>query len=63
MLREERRLKMLVGMFGSKREEVTGGWRTLHDEELRSLYLSSCIIRMTKLGKMRWERHVVRMGR
>jgi hypothetical protein len=51
-LREERRLRVLR-IFGSKREEVTGGWRKLHNEELRNLYSSPCIIRMIKSRRMR----------
>jgi hypothetical protein len=37
---------MLMRMFGSKREEVTGGWRKLHNEELHNLYFSPDIIRV-----------------
>jgi hypothetical protein len=67
-LREEHRLKVfenrvLRKIFGLKRDEVTGGWRKLHNEELRNLYSSPSIIRMTKLGRMRWAEHVARMGR
>jgi hypothetical protein len=48
-LREEHRLKVfenkvLRRIFGPKRDEVTGGWRKLHNEELRDLYSSSSII-------------------
>jgi hypothetical protein len=46
---------------GSKRDEVTGGWRKLHDEELHNLYSSLSIIRMIKLRRMRWTDHVARM--
>jgi hypothetical protein len=49
-------------MFGPKRDEVIGGWRKLHNEELRYLYSSPCIIRMIKSRRMRWTRHVARMG-
>jgi hypothetical protein len=45
-----------------KREEVTGGWRKLHNEELHTLYSSSNIIRMINSRRMRWAGHVVRMG-
>jgi hypothetical protein len=48
---------MLRRMFGSKRYEVTGGWRKLHNEELHNLY-----IRMTKSRRMRWAGHVAGMG-
>jgi hypothetical protein len=66
-LREERRLKVLENsvlrrIFGLKGEEVMGGWRKLHNEELRDLYSSPSIIRMIKLRRMRWAGHVARMG-
>jgi hypothetical protein len=47
---------------GPKRDEVTGGWRKLHSEELHNLYSSPKIITMTKSRRMRWEGHVARMG-
>jgi hypothetical protein len=47
-------------IFGSKRDEVTGGWRKLHNEELHNLYPSSSIIRMIKSRRMRWAGHVAR---
>jgi hypothetical protein len=46
-----------------KRDEVTGGWRKLHNEELLKLYSSPSIIRMIKSRRMRWAEHVDRMGR
>ena len=49
-------------IFGPKRDEVTGKWRKLHNEELNDLYSSPNIIRMFKLRRMRWEGHVARMG-
>jgi hypothetical protein len=49
-------------MFGPKRDEVTGGWRNLHNEQLHNLYSSSNITRMIK-SRMRWARHVSRMGK
>jgi hypothetical protein len=49
-------------IFGPKRDEVTGGWRKLHNEELHSLYSSPCIIRLIKSMRMRWAGHVARMG-
>jgi hypothetical protein len=55
--------RVLRRIFGSRRDEVTGGWRKLHNEELRDLYSSPSIIRMIKSRKMRWAEHVVRMGR
>jgi hypothetical protein len=41
-------------IFGPKRDEVTGGWRKLHNEELRDLYSSPRIIRIIKSRRMRW---------
>jgi hypothetical protein len=40
-------------IFVPQRDEVTGGWRKLHNEELRNLYLSTSVIRMMKSGRMR----------
>jgi hypothetical protein len=45
-----------------KKDEVTGGWRKLRNEELRNLYSSPSIIRMTKSRRMTWIGHVARMG-
>jgi hypothetical protein len=41
---------------------VTGGWRKLHNEELRGLYSSPSIVRISKPRRMRWAGHVARMG-
>jgi hypothetical protein len=62
-LREEPRLrvfkdKVLRSIFGPKRNEMTGGWRKLHNNEFHDLYSSSSIIRMIKLRRMRWVGHV-----
>jgi hypothetical protein len=54
--------RVLRRMFGSKRDEVTGGWRKLLDEELHNLYCSVNIIRMIKSRRMRWAGYVARMG-
>jgi hypothetical protein len=66
-LREERRLRVfenrvLRRIFGSKRHEVTGEWRKLHNEELNDLYSSPSIVRAINSRIMRWARHVARMG-
>jgi hypothetical protein len=45
---------VLRGIFGSKRDEVTGEWRKLHNQELRDLYSSPSIIRIIKSRRMRW---------
>jgi hypothetical protein len=66
-LREGHRLrvfenKVLRRIFGPKRDEVTGRWRKLHNEELRDLYSSRGIIRIIKSRRMRWAWHVARIG-
>ena len=66
-LREERRLRVfenraLRRVFGSKRDEVTGEWRKLHNEELSNLYSLPNIMRVVKSRRMRWAGHVARMG-
>jgi hypothetical protein len=48
--------------FVPKRDEVTGGWRNLHNEELHNLYTSPSIIRIIKSRRMRLAGHVTRMG-
>jgi hypothetical protein len=63
-MREERRLRvfenrMLRRIFGPKRDEVTGEWRKLQNEELNDLYSSPNIVRVIK---SRWEGHVARIG-
>jgi len=65
-LREERRLRVfenrvLRKVFGPKRDEVTGEWRKLHNEELNDLYPLPNIMRVVKLRRMRWAGHVARM--
>jgi hypothetical protein len=54
--------RVLRGIFGPKRDEVTGEWRKLHNEELHTLYSSPDIIRQVKSRRMRWAGHVARMG-
>jgi hypothetical protein len=53
--------KVLRTIFGLKRNEVTGGWRKLHNEELHDLYFSPSIIRIMKSRTMRCAGHVVQM--
>jgi hypothetical protein len=55
--------RVLRRIFGPKRDEVTGEWRKLHNEELHDLYSSPSIIRRIKARRMRWARHVARMRR
>jgi hypothetical protein len=55
--------RVLRRIFGSKRDEVTGDWRKLHNEELHNLSSSPNIIRMIKSRRMRWAGNVARMGR
>jgi hypothetical protein len=54
---------VLRRIFGAKRDDVTGGWRKLHNEELHNLYPSPNIIRRIKSRRMRWVGHVARMVR
>ena len=53
---------MLRRIFGSRRDEVTGEWRRLHNEELNDLYSSPNIVRVIKSRRVRWAGHVARMG-
>jgi hypothetical protein len=53
--------RVLKGIFGRKRDEVTGEWRKLHNEELNNPYCSPNIIRVMKLTRMRLEGHVARI--
>jgi hypothetical protein len=67
ILREEHRLRVfekrvLRRIFGPRRDEMAGGWNELHNEEFHDLYSSPSIIRMIKLRRMKWTRHVARMG-
>jgi hypothetical protein len=55
--------RVLRRISGAKRDEMTGDWRKLHNEELHNLYSSPNIIRMIKLRRMRWAGHVTQMGR
>ena len=53
---------MLRRRFGPKRDEVTGEWRKLHNEELNDLYPSTNIMWVIKSRRMRWAGHVARVG-
>jgi len=66
-LKEEHRLRVfenrvLMKIFGPKRDEVTGDLRRLHNEELNDLYCSPNIVRVIKSRRMRRAGHVARMG-
>jgi hypothetical protein len=50
--------RVLRRIFGPKRDEVTGDWRKLHNEELNNFYSSPNIIRMIKSRRIIWEGHV-----
>jgi hypothetical protein len=55
--------RVLRRIFGPKRDEVTGEWIKLHNEELHDLYSTPSIIRILKASRMRWAEHVARMGK
>jgi hypothetical protein len=55
--------RVLRRIFEPKRDEVTGGLRKLHNEELHDLYSSSSVIRIIKLRRIKWARHGARMGK
>jgi hypothetical protein len=64
---EEHRLRLfdnrgLRRIFGPKRDGVAGGLTKLHNEKLHNLYSSSSTVRIIKSRRMRWARHVPRMG-
>ena len=66
-LREEHRLRVfenrvLRRVFGPKRDEETGEWRKLHNEELNGVYSLPNIVRVVKSRRIRWAGHVARMG-
>ena len=66
-LREERKMRVFENMvlrriFGPTKDEVTGEWRRLHNEELNDLYSSPNIVWVIKSRRMRWTGHVARVG-
>jgi hypothetical protein len=66
-LKEEHMLRVLEyrglrRIFGSKRDEATGEWRKLHNEELNDLYFLPNIVWVVKLRIMIWVGHAVHMG-
>jgi hypothetical protein len=66
-LKQEHRLRVfdsrvLRKIFGPKRDEVTGKWRRLHNEELYDLYSLPNIIRVIKSRMMRWAEHIASVG-
>jgi hypothetical protein len=54
--------RVLRSVFGPKRDEVSGEWRKLHNEELSDLYSIPTIVRVVKVRRMRWAGHVARVG-
>jgi hypothetical protein len=54
--------RMLRRIFGPRRDEVTGEWIKLHNEELHDLYTSPSIVRIMKEKRMRISGHVARIG-
>jgi hypothetical protein len=54
---------VLRGIFGPKRDEMVGGWRELHNEELHNFYSPADIIKIMKSRRMRWAGNVARRGR
>jgi len=65
-LREERKLRvfenMVLRIFGPRKDEVTGEWMRLRNEELNDFYSSPNIMRVIKSRRMRWAGHAARMG-
>jgi len=64
---EERKLRVFENMvlrriFGPRKDEVTGKWRRLHNEELNDFYSSPNIVWVIKSRRMSWAGHVARMG-
>jgi hypothetical protein len=55
--------RVLRRIFGPKRDEVTGEWRKLHNEEVNGLYSLPNTVRVIKSRRLRWAGHVARMGK
>jgi hypothetical protein len=55
-------VRVLRRVFGPKRDEMTGEWRKLHNEELNDPYSLPNIVRVVKSRRMRWAGHVAPMG-
>ena len=53
---------LIISRYISKRDEVTGEWRKLHNKEFNDLYCSPNIVRVTVSGRMRWAGYLARMG-
>jgi hypothetical protein len=54
--------RILMRIFGSRRDEVMGEWRKVQSEEFRDLYSSPSIIRIMKSRRMRWAGHAAGIG-
>jgi len=54
--------RVLREIFGREKDEVTGKWRKLHNEELNDLYSSPNIIGVIRSRRMKWAGHLARMG-
>ena len=66
-MQDERKLRVFENMvlrriFGPRRDEVTGEWGRLHNEELNDMYTSTNIVREIKSRRLRWAGHVARVG-
>jgi hypothetical protein len=53
--------RVLKRIFGRKRDDLTGGWRKLHNKKLYNMHFAKSIIKMIKSRRMRWAGHVARM--
>jgi hypothetical protein len=53
---------MLREIFGPNRDDVTGEWRKIYNEEIHDLYCSPNVVRVIKSRRTRWVKHIARMG-